>query len=199
MRFWLLLAVLGGLVGPVAADSTNWEVQTLWGSLRTPYLYPISELEVRSPGVLVAGWPLRADLRWRSYGNLWFFSPQSDDLQARLELPLALEGPLEAAGQLGWELGLRLQNDLRSAATSYGCPVVGWEMRGHWDWFRAAVNLEVQVFQDGLGLRVSPTLRCQLLPALAVTAKLDGQDLVSWTRGLNEWHWETLAGLTLSL
>lgn len=198
--FTAVLVLLGGLAavpawaeaafgpGPVGLD-----VQTAWGSYRTPYWYAMSEVEVSGPLTRVGGLDFRARARARAWGSFYFFNGRSMDTQFSLFAAFKAAPGLSFFQGLTYEIDLRLTNDVRAFVNPSFAPGLVTEASCEGEWTELALSAQEFLHSDGAMLRqtLQPGLR---LGNVTVFVKLEASELLLWT-GDSEVRWESLAGV----
>jgi hypothetical protein len=159
--FWLWFLLLGVPAFGQSDDRlSQHQLSADWGSYRNRYLYPITDIQYRSP--VLDRVKLRFSARLRAYGTLFFVSRSAYDLTPLAEYCFAADKRFYFSAGIGMDVRIRLVNDVRSEAKSSAEPLMSVAIHGHHQRFAFDLPLWTRLYANGINFTLLPEASYQI-------------------------------------
>lgn len=142
-----------------------------WGSWRTKYLYPVTNIRYDSPYFLKN---VQIQTRLRSYGTLFFASKDGYDFS-----PIATYRLQKKESKVSFHLGfgtdvrIRLVNDSRAHVSSSAEPIIYADVRYDFGKWQVKLPLWNRYYANGIGFSILPEIAINAGKKLSIFSRFE--------------------------
>ena len=164
-----------------------------FGSFRNRYLYPITDLQYRSPLIKKAN--LKFSTRLRSFGTLFLYSNSSYDLTTLAEYYFTKKiKPMYFSAGVGADTRLRFVNDERSEATSSAEPLISITIHGNYKKINFNTPYWTRFYSNGVSFTLLPEASYQIGKRISLFLRYELSYLTIFKVSNHEWRQDCFIG-----
>lgn len=193
LLFILFIFVFSPLHGQEKYNLSKHQLSVDFGSFRNRYLYPITDLQYRSP--LLKKVNLKFSARLRSYGTLFFYSKSSYDFTPLAEYYFTKTiKPIYFSAGVGIDTRIRLVNDERSLATRSAEPLISLTIHGNYKKISFNIPYWTRFYSNGISLTILPEVSCQIWKQFYLFLRYELSYLSIYKISNHEWRQDCFIG-----
>lgn len=193
LSFIFFISVIFPSFGQEADNLSKHQLSVDFGSFRNSYLYPITDLQYRSPLIKKAN--LKFSARLRSYGTLFFYSKSSYDFTPLAEYYFTKTiKPIYFSAGVGIDTRIRLVNDIRSEATSSAEPLLSLTIHGNYKKLSFNAPLWTRFYSNGISFTFMPEASYQIGKRFSIFLRYEFSYLSVYKVSTHEWRQDCFIG-----
>ena len=202
MRIYFIIVLFLSIVHPSFAQEknefSNQEISVDFGSYRTRYAYPITDLFYSSK--IIEKYHLKFSARLRSYGTLYFYSTSAYDLTPLVEYYFTKKlKPFYFSVGVGLDTRIRLVHDLRSDATNSVEPIISFAFHGNYKKISFQLPLWTRFYSNGISYTILPEVNYRLGKNTSIFLRDELSSLNIYNPSSQEWVNDAFIGVKLKL
>lgn len=189
----ILFSICQPSFGQEKNSFSNHQLSVDFGSFRNRYLYPITDLQYRSP--LLKKVNLKFSARLRSYGTLFFYSKSSYDFTPLAEYYFTkIIKPIYFSAGIGLDTRIRLVNDERSETTSSAEPIISLTIHGNCKKLSFNAPLWTRFYSNGISFSLLPEISYQIGKRFSIFLRYELSYLSVYKASTHEWRQDCFIG-----
>lgn len=193
LTFILFFFIFSPLYGQEKENLSKHQLSVDFGSFRNRYLYPITDLQYRSP--LLKKVNLKVSTRLRSYSTLFFFSKGSYDFTPLAEYYfIKTIKPIYFSAGVGLDTRIRLVNDERSEATSSAEPLISLTIYGIYKKLSLKIPYWTRFYSNGISFSLLPETSYQIGKRFSLFLRYELSYLSVYKVSTHEWRQDCFFG-----
>lgn len=193
LPIFLFILIFSPSYGQENASLSKHQFSVDFGSFRNRYLYPITNLQYRSP--LLNEVNLKFSARLRSYGTLFFYSRSSYDFTPIAEYYFTkTRNPIYFSAGIGVDTRIRLVNDERSQARSSAEPLISLTVHGNHKKLSFNAPLWTRFYSNGLSFSLLPEASYQIGKYSSIFLRYELSYLSVYKELTQEWRQDSFIG-----
>lgn len=198
LPFILFILVFSPSYGQEKDNLSKHQLSVDFGSFRNRYLYPITDLQYRSPLLKKAN--LKFSTRLRSYGALFFFSKSSYDFTTLAEYYFTKTiKPIYFSAGVGIDTRIRLVNDERSVAISSAEPLISLTIHGNYKKISFNIPYWTRFYSNGVSFTILPEASYQIGKHFSLFLRYELSYLSIYKVSNHEWRQDCFIGTHIFL
>lgn len=198
LRIFVVLLFYQNIFGQEKNNFSNHEIGVDFGSYRDRYLYPITNINYRTPKLGKTNFLF--SMRLRSYGTLYFYSKNSYDLNPIASYYFTTRtNLLNFSIGLGCEARIRLNHDIRSEAKSSAEPLIELAAYRNLKKFSFSLPLWTKLYNNGISITILPKASLLINSRISVFLYYELNYLKIYKIQAHEWTRDCFLGARILL